>query len=242
MASFAQHSNTAPSFSYATHPIIRDIFIANANHPKSITLIWVPSHSGITGNDTADFLARQALQNPIRTTLNIHNTSRTQLESHFNPSLTTNDLNSFLRLQETSITLAAWRNFQHKRAQTNDSFLLNCKPNIQRLTAFDNFKRYTQIKLFRLALEHTNVTHSHLFNSLPQNEDFDEETATNTSICFACREQQVSVIHLIDHCPAFTRIRQQFGGISINNNLFGNHENIITLVNFLKQTDLFNKI
>lgn len=266
IASFANHSLLNPTLSYLTHPSVQDIFDINNSYPKNITIVWAPAHCGILGNERADIFAKDAI-NPKQLSPkalpelydpNEENfqeeylnqglfllADRPNLPKKQEATLTTHDFNVLLRQQERRFTLKTWKNIQNKRKgpQQQYSFLIKHIKNVQWFANFDNFPRYIQKKLFRLASEHTNLTHKHLFERPGRNTNPSNTTTINTAelddtvFCQFCLEHEPpSVRHLINECVNFNATR---GTISIENNLFGTEQHIKQLINFLKSENLF---
>lgn len=126
---------------YATHPIVQSVQVrlhALAEVGKRVFLMWVPSHSGIKGNETVDSLARSGAR---------------RLCVDFD-QMTFEDLKSSMRRSILQRWVGEWS------ALTNNKLRL-IKPSIFPLTGLD-LDRRDQVRITRLRIGHTYFSHGNL--------------------------------------------------------------------------------
>lgn len=107
--------------------------------------MFIPSHVGISGNDTVDLLAKSATTQspykfPIRT-----------------------DMKKFFR----QISLQEW---QSEWSEQTSNKLFKHKKSISPWSHLNHLDRKTEVVLTRLRLGHTRITHEYLFKKLPHPE------------------------------------------------------------------------
>lgn len=192
--------------------MIRQIIIERQPH---IRLIWIPGHCGITGNEIADESAKAAISAPMITTMN----------------LAQNDIKNFIkskfaeRKQENFTLTNRW----YKNSNTNKLNAVKIFRNIDQNIC----PRGDQIKITRLRLGHTRISHAHLINS------------NLSSQCPFCGLSPNTIGHLFSNCP---HINQYRNSILRDANLFElinvnmTNENIKTIIEFLKKSNLYNSI
>ena len=121
--------------------------MAHLSHPlpeKTVTLLWIPRHSGITGNEKADNLAKKSLDLPTQNHLfcpvtDIHN------HLHF----------SFKRF------------LQSKWERTPHQHLIRIKPTLGHWSSANQNTRLREVTLSRLRIGHTKITHYYIFEREP---------------------------------------------------------------------------
>ncbi|CAD6208542.1 GSCOCG00010537001-RA-CDS, partial [Cotesia congregata] len=110
---------------------------------KEITLIWIPSHVGITCNEKADELAKTAAQ----------------LSTLSNTKVPPKDLNIMTHKKRDEYWNTVWLN-------KNPSKLREIRQNIWQVTP-QSLNRNDQCILTRLRIGHTNFTHKYLMERQP---------------------------------------------------------------------------
>ena len=120
------------------HPIliqIYDILAELRNQGKQITICKVPAHIGVKGNEKADKAAKQAIDIPGMTTT----------------SLPYTDYYQTIRRARNSEWQREWEN--------NTSKLHYIKPRIEEWESAHNSNRQYEVKLSRIRIGHTRLTH-----------------------------------------------------------------------------------
>lgn len=196
------------SKSYIAHNIYKCLKQLPDN---KIILEWVPSHRGIFGNEKADMLA--------------------------NISLTQQQRCSAILAQEDAINLISTsiRKQWHIAWTQSQSKLLKFKPNILPLQT-SSFSRADDVRVTRLRLECSRLTHGHLFNK------------TARAQCSLCNVA-ISHQHVIIDCPKYSIARGKLASqcqimkqpVCLQTVLSPNFKQEI-LILFLKETDLINAI
>lgn len=180
-----------------------------------IKLIWLPGHSGIKGNESADSCAKTALSAPLITT----------------PNLSSDDILNFLRFKFREEKLQNW-------IQTTDWYK---KINPKKLNANSIFKnidnnilpRKDQIKITRLRLGHTLTSHSHIMDK------------NLSKLCPFCGFNPISIDHLFSNCPHMNKFDNniinktnffQIIDTSMTKDI------VKLIISYLKQCNLYNSI
>ncbi|XP_042903321.1 uncharacterized protein [Parasteatoda tepidariorum] len=165
------------NFNSDTHPIlcfINHLLITLHKNRFHILLCWIPSHVGIPGNDLADSAARSA-------------TSVLTLSIPFS------DTKTYIRQFITSVWQQQW-----------DLKIYNKLHSIK--TDFNPYPvlslRHADVKLNRLRIGHTRLTHLHLLFGEPPPQ------------CNTCKVL-LTIHHILIICPCFNRHRLTFFGSSI---------------------------
>ena len=129
------------------HPILIDIL---ETHHKCIEcglqciFVWIPGHSGILGNERADYWARIAHRKPNVTQINVGHREY------------------FPRVKQCTQTL-----FSKQWQEYRPTFLQNIKTCVKAWTSSIRGNRREEIVLARLRLGHTVMTHSHVIDRQP---------------------------------------------------------------------------
>ncbi|KAF0755208.1 RNase H domain-containing protein, partial [Aphis craccivora] len=114
---------------------------------KNIEFMWVPSHTGIVGNEKADkyaYLATNSFQNP-----KINN-------------VPTNDIQNSIKQK----ILLAWQNYWNSIPSSNK--LKSVKKTTKKWNTPSNFNRRQDIAITRTRIGHSFLTHSYLISKEPQ--------------------------------------------------------------------------
>lgn len=125
-----------------SNEISQQIINIITNSKNIIEFMWVPSHTGIKGNEEVDLLANQAISSTESTVIN---------------SLPYKDLSRIINL----ISNKQW---QSQWDRTSDNKLKNIKKTIQKWRSPINTTRKADIVTTRARIGHTHLTHSFLFN------------------------------------------------------------------------------
>ena len=153
------------------HPVVQRIqqnFHSINEDSKKITLCKIPSHTGIPGNERADRAAKEA----------------THLPGHHTSFIPHKDFYPTFRFYRNRKWQARWNNVEPNNK------LKMIRPNIGKWTLPSGCSRQFQVKLSRLRMGHTNLTHSHLMEGTLQ------------KYCSFCYTPSTSVHHLLIDCPA----------------------------------------
>lgn len=189
--------------------MIRNFLIDN--YPK-VKLFWVPGHTGIPGNEFADMSARNSLLSPLILTENFN----------------IRDINGYIREYYTH---------DYKTALGTSDWYKEI--NLQNRTLFDylrnnigQIKRSDQIKIIRLRLGHTNLSHCHLMNQQIPN------------LCNCNIPHPNNLNHLLISCPKFSNQRLSFPNNLNAKKCLANPtiENMLTILHYLKTTNIYNLI
>lgn len=193
---------------FSKHPIIQTIQSSIILSNRVFTLCWVPSHVGITGNDEVDELARDSIRLQI-----------TPL------GLPRSDIKNFVKLKVRNAWRSSWNSLDRNK-------LREILPEVP-IKYNDDHPRHWGVKLNRLKIGHTRLTHEFLLkrDEMPYCDD-----------CIV----PLSIKHLLVECPTYTGER---------NALFGGHINTMTqifnpqnlkifgpLYRFLHQINIYDKI
>jgi len=137
MSSIAALSNP-----YPVDQTIRKICCIMVRHPK-ITILWVPGHRGITGNETADSEARNVQSAP----------------SHLFSPHNKKDLVNLVLSKHNTSKLTHWSNFNHRYLALN--------PNCTKTQLPTLATRKIATTFTRLRIGHSQQTHGHLLAGKP---------------------------------------------------------------------------
>nr|CAI5829665.1 unnamed protein product [Callosobruchus analis] len=140
---------------------------------KSINFIWVPSHSGIPGNDLADAAAKLAASSEH---LYVQFVKMCDQKLRFN-----------------QILIEKWQN----QWNSTDTQLRHLKPKVRPRNSPKNFSRADRVKIHRLRLGHTSMTHSYLL------------TGEDPPICEWCGSR-LTINHILCACEALRYYRQLY--------------------------------
>ena len=153
---------------------------------KILSLCWVPSHTGVPGNEACDVAARSAILSP----------------NYLIVALPRCDWKSLAKSRIKESWLAIWRDLPNNKVRAIIPVPLQVPSHIS--------SREWAVKLTRLRIGHSHLTHSFLMEQGPP------------PYCDDCIVP-LTVRHLLVECPSFmTERRQHFGdGVSMHNMLFG---------------------
>ena len=140
---------------------------------KDVTICKIPSHVGLTGNEAADKEARKAAN---------------MLGPHPN-CVPHKDFYTIFKREKMKKWQARWDEVDPSNK------LKRIRPNIGKWTLPSDCSRQYQVKLSRLRLGHTKLTHGHLMER------------SHPSTCNFCRTEHVTVQHLLMDCPNLSALR-----------------------------------
>ncbi|KAJ4447110.1 hypothetical protein ANN_09110 [Periplaneta americana] len=136
------------------HQLLTDLM----KQGRKITLIWIPSHQGIPGNETVDAAAKEATRLPL----------------HFFTSIPHTDAIKY-------ITRKLHNHWQTSWTESSSSKLHEIVQHCRMKYPLQNFKRQDQVLITRLRVGHTRITHSYLLDRTPP------PTCTNCHIRISVR-------------------------------------------------------
>jgi ribonuclease HI len=156
--------------------LVRDIRNQIAHCHKEVFLCWVPSHVGVPGNERADSLARSAIDNEVRSFIPL---PRCDLRRYFQR--------------------VVWHKWYEDWENTNRNKLKEAKPHLNVLLPSHFPNREWEVKLARLRIGHTQITHEHLLLHSPP------------KYCQDCLIP-LTVRHFLIECPSYLdERRRRFG-------------------------------
>ena len=170
---------------------------------RKIFIMWIPSHVGLPGNCAADAAAKAAL--------NLATSRGTIPYSDFKSTINFH-------------TLSCWQ--QSWDTQTGNK-LHAIISKVGPMESY-NLPRRDEIKIRRLRIGHTRLTHSYLMKG------------ENPPQCTCC-QTVLTIEHLLLHCNNYTSIRNKYYDTTTLSELFSKispHK----ILEFLKECDLYHKI
>lgn len=135
------------------------------------TIMWIPSHVGIKGNEEADISAKEA----------------TTHQNYTNYKIIIQDMTKYIKKYVTD----KWQNEWDKEI-SNGNKLGNIKKTVNKWTNTNFHNRKDQTVLTRLRIGHTNLTHVHLIEKTPPPICSCNEVLTVQHI-FECTNNQSSI-------------------------------------------------
>ena len=140
--------------------------------PNTQTIImWIPSHTGIIGNEKADINAKEA----------------TKQNHYSNYEITTEDITKHIK----DYVMKLWQMEWDKEIGTGNK-LGNIKKTINKWTNINFYNRKDQTVLTRLRIGHTNLTHIHLIERNPPPTCTCNQSLTVKHI-FECTSNQTAI-------------------------------------------------
>ena len=179
-----------------------------------VKFCWVPSHVGIPGNETADILAKNALNiiEPIPTKI---------------------PYSDFIPKVKTYIRNLWQERYTHCHQNIRPIKLYHINPNI-RPFSIKSLSRKDEVIIHRIRIGHTRITHSYLM------EGIHIDNIPNCPFCHFFGS--LTVKHLLLDCPHFEGNRRKFySGARNMKDLFERFP-LKRILDFLKDTYLYHQI
>ncbi|KAB0796477.1 hypothetical protein PPYR_10538 [Photinus pyralis] len=176
-----------------------------SEHNVRPVFVWVPGHSGINGNEMVDRAAKIAITGPR---IDEEHVKMTDVQCH-------------LKQKIIEIWQGKW-----ERQSTS---LSHVKLSVKEKLYLKDFRRDEQIKIHRLRLGHTNVTHQYLLTGDPRPR------------CNTCNVD-LSVKHVICDCVKYVNQRDRFNlkeDVRSNLNEIPNLKNVLK---FLKAIGIYSNV
>ena len=129
-----------------SNPIVAEIWRTFSTLPpeKTVTLLWIPGHSGIAGNEKADSLAKKSLELPS--------------QNHLSCPVT--DIFNYLYSSFKRFLQSEWERTPHQH-------LIQIKPKLGHWPSANQNTRLREVTLSRLRIGHTKITHNYIFEREP---------------------------------------------------------------------------
>ena len=200
-----------------THPLVYQIRNILHHITSQIEFLWVPGHTGIKGNETADRLAKESLLLPARNELHC-------------PLL---DILQHIHLRYKELLQFDWDTAPHFH-------LHPIKPVLKHYTTSHQNTRLKERVLARLRLGHTNLTHCHLIERRPPPSCF----KCNNNTRYTIQHFLIDCPHLHSHRNNITQYIQKHRlTLDLATLLGDDHPELIDLLfDFLSKTRLINNI
>lgn len=187
--------------------IIRQTIEKIANlKSKDIIFQWVPAHINIPGNERADDAAKRA------TTLA---TVQPEIPVQYE------ELKGPIQKMLKNLQNEQWKNSRHTYLKTTREDIFELSPAL-------TFKRNDQVRLTRLKIGHTNLTHIHLI------------TKEDPNMCHNCNEV-LTLQHLLLQCPSHRESRTKHN-INEETIRLKNRQHCKNVIMFLKETNMYTKL
>lgn len=177
-------------------------YTVQIRYGKTIALCWIPSDVGIRGNEKADSAAKAGLSLSI--------TAVKLPATEFMPRV-------------TKLISDRWQECWSKCV---DNKLHAVLPTIGRYQCLKSLNRHDSVKINRLRIGHTRLTHSYLLLGGDQPE------------CDYCK-CLLTVQHILIDCVALTNVRSKYFTASSLRELFDNVA-ARSIIDFIKETNLYH--
>jgi len=170
----SKSSIQAISSPYSKHPIVSMIQNAIISSAKVYTLCWVPSHIGIAGNEAADIAAQNSVTSLPITPMSV-------------PRI---DVKGYIKAAARANWQTKWQTIQSNKLRESLPMIAPKYHN--------SYPRSWSIKLARLQIGHSSLTHEYLLSRNPP------------PFCDDCIVP-LTVKHILVECPSHAHHRHLFG-------------------------------
>ena len=187
---------------------IHEIYTSLKNKNSNTTICWIPSHVGIAGNELADRAAKEAL--------NI------QQKSH--PILPAKDMKTYIKN-----IFKQQRKTDYNEINTNQLWLKHTLTEIKTRPPATNLVREDNIKITRLQIGHTDMTHNYLYKNEPKPR------------CNLCAEI-LTVKHILLECDELKETRKKYLPENLGIKQMLTQPYVIDTIKFLKETGHYRRI
>lgn len=173
---------------------------------KTVLLVWTPGHSGISGNEKADLLTRTQNTNNL----------------YANYVFWSRDLDNQSRSSIRDVVQLEWD------LLPGDNKLQSIKTLYYSKEEHSELNRGISVKLCRLRIGHTLMTHKHLIDK------------TNPPVCQSCNTS-LTIKHIFQDCPLYL---QMLSDCNLEGSLANklSYKNADQINNFLQISSLYKQI
>lgn len=192
--------------------IIQDLYMHQQNTDKIVYLSWIPAHIGVSGNEKADLEAKTVANNPLP--IPIPNPIETKITyKDLKKYITTN----FIKAKRKSLLEIC-----------PSKYLLPTDYNGQ-LQFPSNSTRKEQTALTRIRIGHSKLTHTYILDKNPP------------PMCDKCNIP-TNIHHILLECPKYDSTRKRLKMPKERTHLLNTTQAQTNVLQFLKITDLLEKL